>query len=64
MPDRRMISFLLDEELIGGLDRVRERDGMNASEQIRRAVRRWLEEKGIALKSAGKGGTRRKTTRK
>ncbi len=29
------------------MDAVRERDGVEPSEQIRRALRAWLEEKGV-----------------
>jgi metal-responsive CopG/Arc/MetJ family transcriptional regulator len=58
MSPRKMISFELDHDLIDGLKEIQERDGINASEQMRRAIRAWIEERGIRLK----GGTA-KTTR-
>ena len=42
-----MTSLELPAELKAGLDAVRERDGVPNSEQIRRAIRAWLEAKGI-----------------
>ncbi len=43
---RRMHSFYLDPELSEGLAAIRDRDGILPSEQVRRAIRRWLEWKG------------------
>jgi hypothetical protein len=37
----------MDPDLVEGLERLRERDGTSASESVRRAVRRWLDRKGI-----------------
>jgi len=52
----------LDDELLEGLDQVRERDGITIGEQVRRAVRAWLETKGIGVqkKSAGRRSTKRR----
>jgi hypothetical protein len=58
-PNRQMHSFYLDPELSAGLKAIKERDGISESEQVRRAVRLWLESKGLRLKAvARKGGTR------
>jgi len=39
------------------MDQLQERDGVPHSEQIRRALRAWLEEKGIKVpKAKTKGG--------
>jgi metal-responsive CopG/Arc/MetJ family transcriptional regulator len=35
------------EDLIAGLDQLKQRDGITASEAIRRAVRRLLEDKKV-----------------
>ena len=43
---RRLHSFYLDPELSEGLSAIRDRDGVLPSEQVRRAIRRWLEWKG------------------
>ena len=42
-----------------GLKAVKARDGINEAEQVRRAVREWLERKG-ALKSASRRGDARR----
>ena len=43
-----MMSFELDDELVEGLKVLKDRDGIFVSEQLRRAVRMWLETKGAA----------------
>ena len=52
---RNMHSFYLDPELSAGLKAIKDRDGISESEQVRRAVRLWLESKGYKVK-AQKGG--------
>ncbi len=54
MAPRKMRNFRIDEDLAAGLRRVRVRDGISESEQIRRGIRLWLKSKGIRLKSAGR----------
>lgn len=44
---RRIVTFRLDDELLEGLQAVQERDGILPSEQARRAIRMWLESKGV-----------------
>jgi len=64
-PNRQMHSFYLDPELSAGLKEVKERDGVSESEQVRRAVRAWLEAKGLTLKpKARKGGRTRPRARR
>jgi hypothetical protein len=46
-PTRKIATFRLDDDLLEGLRAVRERDGIPPSEQARRAVRMWLEAKGV-----------------
>ena len=53
MAPRRMATFRIDEELLEGLRIVWDRDGVAPSEQIRRAIRMWLESKGV-MKRAGR----------
>jgi hypothetical protein len=43
---RKLYSFWIDRELAAGLKRIKERDGVPESEQIRRAVELWLRSKG------------------
>jgi hypothetical protein len=47
MTPRRKYSFYIDDDQADGLKAVKERDGVLESEQIRRAINRWLEEKGV-----------------
>jgi metal-responsive CopG/Arc/MetJ family transcriptional regulator len=50
-PARKLFAVRLDDDLLEGLDAVFKRDGAQPSEQVRRAVREWLEKKGV-MKSA------------
>ena len=61
-PNRQMHSFYLEPELSAGLKAIKERDGVSESEQVRRAVRLWLQSKGLKLKrpAAKKGGKLRR----
>lgn len=49
-----MYAFYIDAELRRGLRLVRDRDGVTESEQIRRAIRVWLQKKGGLKKKAKK----------
>jgi len=51
MTPRRVSTFRIDDELIDGLREVWERDGVPPSEQVRRAIRTWLESKGVIKKA-------------
>lgn len=44
-PKLRPATFRIDEQLLEGLERVRERDGVGISEQVRRAIAAWLTKK-------------------
>ena len=57
----RQSNFRLEEEILEGLDQVRERDGVPVSEQVRRALLAWLESKGVAVAKADR---KRVATRK
>jgi hypothetical protein len=51
----------LDDELYDGMQEVWRRDGIQPSEQMRRALRQWLESKGVKAKTANRrAATRRK----
>ncbi|MEP7307319.1 MAG: ribbon-helix-helix protein, CopG family [Acidobacteriota bacterium] len=49
---KRYAGFRIDEELLDGLELIRERDGVTVPEQVRRAIRGWLESKGVKVKAA------------
>lgn len=50
---RKLYNFLIDADLADGLKAVKERDGIAESEQIRRALRNYLKDKGVLTTVAG-----------
>ena len=60
MPQRRITTFRIDEELIQGLRQIEERDGVLVSEQVRRAIKAWLQTKGVKLSADRKRAATRK----
>jgi hypothetical protein len=52
---RKTYTFYIDSDLSDGLKAIKERDGVSESEQIRRAIRQWLESKGVAQPGKRKG---------
>jgi hypothetical protein len=51
-PVRKVAAFRLDDDLLAAMQTVWERDGVQPSEQVRRALRAWLESKGVKVKAA------------
>lgn len=62
MSPRTMTTFRIDDELLSGLREIAEREGILVPEQVRRAIRLWLESKGVQPKA--KTATVRKPRRK
>ena len=46
---RVVTTFRIDKDLLDGLRGVWERDGVPVSEQVRRAIRMWLDTKGVKV---------------
>ena len=46
-----MYNFAIDPELREGLRRLKARDGIPESEQIRRGIQLWLKQKGVTVKA-------------
>jgi uncharacterized protein (DUF4415 family) len=44
-PAKQLTEMRLDGDLLEAMRRLQERDGISFSEQMRRALRRWLESK-------------------
>jgi hypothetical protein len=44
-------TFRLETELLAALSEIRERDGIGVSEQVRRALKAWIEAKGVKVKA-------------
>jgi hypothetical protein len=59
-PRERVITFRPDEDILTAMDTLRERDGVPFSQQIRRALRQWLDQKGVLEKAARKQAGDRK----
>lgn len=60
-PTLKSATFRIDTDILEGLDAIKERDGVPVSEQVRRALRAWLESKGVEKEAASRrAGTRRK----
>jgi len=57
---QRQTAFRLPVEISDAMQRIKEQDGIPQSEQVRRALREWLEKRGV-LKPVGpvKKGARR-----
>jgi hypothetical protein len=58
-PIDRVLTFRVEDDVLAGMGRLKERDGIPYSEQIRRALRFWLESKGV-MKSERKRAVTRK----
>jgi metal-responsive CopG/Arc/MetJ family transcriptional regulator len=56
---RRFTGFRIDEDLLEGLQVVRDRDGVAVSEQVRRAIRMWLDSKGVKAERKRLAGRKR-----
>lgn len=56
---KRPYTFMIDPDLAGNLKRLKKRDGIPESEQIRRALRTWFKRQGLS-QSARKTSTRPK----
>jgi hypothetical protein len=60
MTPRKRYSFWIDDEQVEGLKAIKERDGVLESEQIRRAINAWLEQRGVTVKTERKRAVTRK----
>ena len=60
MTPKKYAAFRIDEELLDGLREVWDRDGIAVAEQVRRAIRTWLNEKGVSVKPERKRAVTRK----
>ena len=50
-PTRKVTTFRVDDDLLEAMEALKERDGIPISEQMRRALRAWLEAKGVIEKA-------------
>jgi len=61
MSPKKYYSFMIDPDLADALKRVKERDGIAESEQIRRAVRAWMQKRGVMKSERKRASTRRRS---
>ena len=57
---KQLTALRLDGDLLEAMRRLQERDGISFSEQMRRAIRPWLESKGVIKKAERKRAATRK----
>ena len=58
-PVCKVTTFRIDADLLGAMRKLQERDGILPSEQIRRALRPWLEAKGVIKAARKQAGARK-----
>jgi hypothetical protein len=61
MTPRTRYTFFIDEDQRAALAAIKERDGISESEQIRRAVKAWIAEKGEQKPERKRAGTRKRS---
>jgi hypothetical protein len=49
---KEMTAFRIEPEIMDGLRRVKDRDGVPFSVQVDRALRAWLQKKGVSVAKA------------
>jgi Arc/MetJ-type ribon-helix-helix transcriptional regulator len=47
MPDLKPATFRIDRDILDAMEELKNRDGVPVSETVRRALRAWLERKGV-----------------
>jgi hypothetical protein len=60
--EKKQTAFRIEPEILDGLQLLKERDGIPISEQVRRALREWLDRRGVKLKTAPRRATTRRRT--
>ena len=58
MSPKELTAFRVEADIVEGLRRIKARDGVPLSVQVDRALRAWLEKKGVTLKKASKTNRR------
>jgi hypothetical protein len=56
-------TFRLETEIMEALSAIRDRDGIPVSEQVRRALKQWIDAKGVNMKTQGKRAVTRNRKR-
>lgn len=61
---KEMTAFRLEPEIMEGLRRVKDRDGVPYSVQVDRALRAWLKKKGVSPATPASGKASKRPTRR
>ena len=59
MSPKELTAFRVEADIMEALRRVKDRDGVPLSVQVDRALRAWLEKKGVAVKKPGRANSRK-----
>ena len=59
MTPKEITNFRIDTDLLEALRRIRDRDGLPMAEQVRRAIRAWVETRGVKVETGRKRVTPR-----
>jgi hypothetical protein len=59
-PTERTVTFRPDDDILEAMEILRDRDGVPFSQQIRRALREWLESKGVMKADRKRAVTRKR----
>ena len=57
---KKQTAFRIDPDILTGLQEVKVRDGIPLSEQVRRALRVWLDSKGVTKTERKRAVTRKR----
>jgi hypothetical protein len=60
MSPKELTAFRVEADIMEGLRRVKDRDGVPLSVQVDRALRSWLEKKKVTLRTTSKASPSRK----
>ena len=60
--NKQPMNIRIDPELVDALEAIRDAEGIPVSEQIRRGIRLWLDQKGAATRTAKRKASRTRTT--
>ncbi|MEW5983450.1 MAG: ribbon-helix-helix protein, CopG family [Acidobacteriota bacterium] len=60
MSPRKLYNFFIDPDLAEGLKRLKQQEGIPESEQVRRAIRKWLGQRGVLKAERKRAATRKR----
>lgn len=60
MTPKKLYTFAIDPDLAEALKKVKTKDGIGESEQIRRALRSWFEKRGVMKSERKRVATRKR----